>query len=536
MWLHSTICNYFVTAFTTVITNDQSINGKDSFSNAIKKSVKNILIWYYMSTQTTPPQMPLYPGYPYGYDNSISVQEQILAAVTGNAEQTKQQAANDIARDIVRAVENNGHINASTTERTSAQIAAAVERNGAFNASTTERVNSQLATAVERNGANNQAAIERTSGEARLTTVIESAAGRQASNDSIRDVLRAVDRAGLENVTASKDGYNGLLASVERNAGEGRIQTLTSSGIIDNSLRDVRYSILSDVNRVGNDLNASGVQNYNALSKSVTDGAWEARSSMANGFQNLAEEHLRTKFDLMKGQECHYASLMLEQQKLGQFITSKADNHFAMNQLEMQKVKEGLAAQASHNFASNQLETQKVKEALAAQAAQNFASNQLETLKAFASAQLEAQKNREAIQMDAQRNREAIQQQLCDAKYEALKSQQFLADKIDECCCSVKEKMDSIDRDNLRDNLDIARDKNAIQDGINFQQLLLGRAGPLGGYGPGPWGGYGPGFDGYGPGYGPVPAFGVNVDVGDHGHRHHDRHHHDRRRGGDGRR
>jgi hypothetical protein len=166
----------------------------------------------------------------------------------------------------------------------------------------------------------------------------------------------------------------------------------------------------------------------------------------------------------------------------------------------------------------NQLEMQKVKEGLAAQAAQNFASTQLESLKNFASAQLEAQKNREAIQ-----------QQLCEAKYEALKSQQFLADKIDECCCSVKEKMDLIDRDNLRDNLNISRDKNAIQDGINFQQLLLGRAGPLGGYGPGPWGGYGPGFEGYGAPF-------VNVDVNDHGHRHHDRHHHDRRRGGDGRR
>jgi hypothetical protein len=504
LWSHSTVCKYYVTIFTTVITKVLTINGKGMFSDSIKKSVKNILIWYYMSTQTTPPQMPLYPGYPYGYDNSISVQEQILAAVTGNAEQTKQQAANDIARDIVRAVENNGHLGTHTTERNAAQIAAAVERNGAFNASTTERVNSQLATAVERNGATNQAAIERTSGEARLTTVIESAAGRQASNDSIRDVLRAVDRAGLENVTASKDGYNGLLAAVERNAGEGRIQTLTSSGIIDNSLRDVRYSILSDVNRVGNDLNASGIQNFNALSKQVTDGAWENRSALSNGFQNISEEHLRTKFDLNKGMDCHYASLMLEQQKMGQFITSKADNHFAMNQLELQKVKEGLAAQA----------------------AQNFASTQLESLKSFASAQLEAQKNREAIQ-----------QQLAEAKYEALKSQQFLADKIDECCCSVKEKMDVIDRDNLRDSLNIARDKNAIHDSVDFQQLLLNRGGPgpWGGYGPGfGFGGYGPGFDGYGPGYGPAPAFGVNVDVGDHGHRHHG--HHDRRRGGDGRR
>ena len=488
LWSHSTVCKYYVTIFTTVITKVLTINGKGTFSDSIKKSVKNILIWYYMSTQTTPPQMPLYPGYPYGYDNSISVQEQILAAVTGNAEQTKQQAANDIARDIVRAVENNGHLGTHTTERNAAQIAAAVERNGALNSSTTERVNSQLATAVERNGANNQAAIERTSGEARLTTVIESAANRQASNDSIRDVLRAVDRSGMEAVTTSKDAYNGLLASLERNSGENRVQTLISAGVTDAKLTDVRHSVLNDVNRGTNELLAANTQNLNVLNKAVTDSAWEARASMASGFQNLSEEHLRTKFDIVKAQDCHYSSLLLEQQKMGQFITSKADNHFAMNQLELQKVKEGLAAQA----------------------AQHFASTQLESLKSFASAQLEAQKNREAIQ-----------QQLAEAKYEALKSQQFLADKIDECCCSVKEKMDVIDRDNLRDSLNIARDKNAIQDGINFQQLLLNR-----GF-PGPWG-YGPGFDGYGPGYGPVPAFGVNVDVGDHGHRHHGGH-----RGGD---
>jgi len=89
-----------------------------------------------------------------------------------------------------------------------------------------------------------------------------------------------------------------------------------------------------------------------------------------------------------------------------------------MNQLELQKVKEGLAAQASHHFASTQLEAQKIKEVLSAQ--------------------------------------------LADAKYEALKSQQYLGDKIDECCCSVKEKIDVIDRDRLRDNLTVERGDNNI--------------------------------------------------------------------------
>jgi len=481
-----------------------------------------------MSTQTTAPSMPFnqwqnfYPSSPSpfgygGYENapaSINDQiygavignaerakqlseSQIYATVTGNAERSKQQAANDIARDILRAVDHNGannshitEINAagvtsaverngqmgmSTTERVNSQLATAVERNGAVNShiteltaaqittaverngangmSTTERVNSQLATAVERNGANNMAAIERTSGESRLTTVIADAANRQATSDLTRDILRSVDRVGQETVSSTKDSFASLLGTTERVAGENRIQTLTSSGILDNSLRDVRYSILNDVNRVGNEMISAGVQNFNVLSKSVTDGAWENRSALSLGFQNLSEEHLRTKFDLNKSMDCHYSSLMLEQQKLGHFMSAKADGHFAASQLEMQKVKEGITMQASNNFAINQLEMQKVKEGLATQSAVQYA----------------------AAQLDAHRNREAIQKDLYDAKYEALKSQQYLTDKIDECCCSVKEKMDLIDRDRLRDNLIVSREDNNVLKILEFGGLGYGR-------------------------------------------------------------
>jgi len=114
----------------------------------------------------------------------------------------------------------------------------------------------------------------------------------------------------------------------------------------------------------------------------------------------------------------HYASLMLEQQKLKEYLSSKGDSHFAMNQLEMHKVKEGLSAQAAHNFA--------------------------------------------ALQLDQHKNKEAIQAQLADAKYDALKNTQFLADKLCECCCEVKQKIDLVDRDRLRDNLLHSRDENSL--------------------------------------------------------------------------
>jgi len=509
-----------------------------------------------MSSQTTAPQMPFNqwqnfypasgPAGPYGYDQPASINDQIYATVMGNAErakqlsdsqiygavkgiseQTKQQGANDIARDILRAVDHNGAQNLSTTERTSSQLSTAIERNGAVNShitemtaaglqtaierngangmsttervnsqlataverngavnshltqltsaqvataverngaqgmSTTERVNSQLATAVERNGANNMAAIERTSGENRLTTVIADAANRQAANDSTRDVLRNVDRTGSEAVASTKDSFAALLGTVERNAGETRIQTLTSSGILDNSLRDVRYSVLNDVNRNTNELIAAGTQNFNVLSKSVTDGSWENRTALSNGFQNISEEHLRTKFDLSKGMGDHYSSIMLETQKLGHFMSAKADGHFASNQLEMQKVKEGLACQAANNFSISQLEMQKVKEGLSTQSAVQYA----------------------AAQLDAHRNREAIQKDLAEARYEALKSQQYLTDKVGECCCSIKEKMDVIDRDRLRDNLIVSREDNNVLKILEFGGL--GRGGNGGGYGYG---------------------------------------------------
>jgi hypothetical protein len=202
-------------------------------------------------------------------------------------------------------------------------------------------------------------------------------------------------------------------------------------------MRDVRYSILSDVNRVGNDLNASQVQTFNVLNKAVTDSAWEQRTAASQGFQNVSEEHLRTKNDLAGKMGDHYAALMLENQKLGHFVSAKADGHFAANQLELQKVKEGLAGQSATQFA--------------------------------------------AAQLDAHRNREAIQKDLAEARYEALKSQQYLTDKVGECCCSIKEKMDVIDRDRLRDNLIVSREDNNVLKILEFGGLGGGRGYGYGG-------------------------------------------------------
>lgn len=367
----------------------------------------------------------------------MSIQDQIYASVTGNAERTKQQAANDIARDILRAVDQGTALNSHATEITAAQLASAIERNGSQGMSTTERVNSQLAASVERNGSQNQSAIERTSGESRLTTVISDAASRQSSNDSARDILRAIDRIGTDGVSASKDTHTALLGSIERNAGEGRVQTLAAAGQTDTKLTDIRHSILNDVNRSASDILMASTQNLNVLTKHVTDGAWEQRSAMANGFQSISVENLKLKGDLACKMGDHYSSIMLENQKLGHFMSAKADGHFASNQLELQKVKEGITMQAANNFAVNQLE--------------------------------------------AQKNREAIQRDLSEARYEALKSQQYLTDKMSECCCEIKEKIDLVDRDRLRDNLIVSRDDNNVLKVLEFGGLGGGRGYGYGG-------------------------------------------------------
>jgi uncharacterized protein with PIN domain len=438
---------------------------------------------------------------------------------------------------LATAVERNGANGVYTTQLTAAQLATAVERNGANAMSTTERVNSQLATAVERTGAQNLSAIERSTGEARLTTVVTDAASRQFANDSARDITKNVDHYGMLNMGTTKDAQALLLGAIERNAGESRVQTLTSSGILGSALTDVRHSVLNDVNRTASSVIDTMTNGFNNAIKSTTDSAWEQRTAAAAGFSHLGEEHLRTKQDITKSVSDSYASMLLEQQKMGQYLASKEDNHFAMNQLEMQKVKEGLACQAATQHASSQLEAQKVSQFLASKADGHFAMNQLELHKVKESITAQAAQNFAANQLEQQKIREHLSNQLADAKYEQLKSQQFLADKLCECCCTIKEKVDSvkehanvIDRDRLRDNLTVTRDEANMLKLNEYNQLYWnqnngGGFGGFGGFGPwnGPWGGrgYGDGRAGYGNVYN-------NFDVDDR--RRDDRRRDDRRR------
>ena len=388
------------------------------------------------------------------------------------------QAANDSIRDVLRGVDANGNMNNSTTER----------------------VGSNLNSTVERTAAQ----IERLAGEGRLTTTVTDAASRQAANDGVRDVIRSI---------AATD------VSVERTAGETRSNFLSGLATQSALVADTRKTITESINRGTNELigvignnatNMADLFNINAAESRTANsiGLLEQVRGNANVLQQGATNHginlleqqksnsvlaaqgarsfadlmleqqkstavlshegtkqyadimmeqqktaavlaaqgARSYSDLMLEQQKstavlshegtkQYSDIMIEQQKSTAVLAHEGSSHHASLLLEQQRLKEYLSSKGDSHFAMNQLEMQKVKEGLAFQAAQNFASLQLESAKTSG----------------------LISAQLAEAKYDALKNTQFLADKMGDCCCEVKMKIDTIDRDRLRDNLVVER-------------------------------------------------------------------------------
>ena len=324
------------------------------------------------------------------------------------------QAAADSARDILRAVDANGSMNNATMERIGLTVGHAVERNANMNGM-----------AIERTAGNISSAIEKVAGEGRLTTTVTDAASRQAAADSARDITRAVEH-----------NSSAMLSAVERNGGDTRMALSTANNLTNNLLTDVRHAIIGEVNR-GTDAGLmANTQSLNTITRSVTDSAWENRV----GLQAATIEQLKSTAALQQQSSQHYASTLLEGQKSTALLSLDGANHYASLMMEQQKVKEYLSSKGDSHFAMNQLEMHKVKEGLAAQAAHNFS----------------------ALQLDQHKIKESIQAQLADAKYDALKNTQFLADKLCECCCEVKQKIDLVDRDRLRDNLINSRDENSL--------------------------------------------------------------------------
>ncbi len=346
----------------------------------------------------------------------------------------------------------------------------AIEKGNYANGHAVERNSNLLSSAIERNGGTIMTAIEKVAGEQRLTTTVTDATSRQANQDSARDLAIAIERNGSNAVNASQGAAGTLLASIERNAGENRVTTVTSQGFLDTKITDTRHSVINALNASGAEMHGEIVQMSNILGKSINDTAWETRSALSAGFSAVAVGVERSKSDLASQGSSQYAALLLEQQKMGQFLASKSDNQFAMTQIEILKSKSELSSQAAQHFAMTQLESQK--------------------LSALVSAQM------------------------AEAKYDALKNTQDLGKQIAECCCSLKEKNDEIESNRLRDGLAAANNDNNMLKVLEQARQGSGPLGQgiLGAYGYPGVGPYGPGF---GPGYGPGPNYseGANVNI-----------------------
>ena len=385
---------------------------------------------------------------------------QILGSVERTAGETRltnviadaasRQAAADTARDVLRAVDSNGFTGTSTTERTNAQLSLAIERNGATNAHTTERNASQILSN-----------LERTSGETRLTTAVTDAASREAASQQALQINSSVDRNGSNAVNATQTSYAGLLSSIERNSGESRMAAVQLDSANQARMADTRRDIIGQVNQTTNSILTSVDKNGSDTRSMVAETAWESRTGINNGFANtmLGQEKLATGIQLQAGQ--NYASLLLEQQKAKDYLAGRGDTQFAANQMEMQKAKAELGHQMSDHYSSLLLEQNKTREYLGSKTDNQFAMNQLELQKVKADLAAQAAQQFSIGQLEQQKLGSLISAQLAESKYEGLKSQQFLADKIDHTSESIKLRVDNIDRDRLRDNLTSERSENS---------------------------------------------------------------------------
>ena len=344
-----------------------------------------------------------------------------------------------IAQNAV-AIERTSANGMATTERVNSQLATAVERNGSNGINTTERTSGQVASAVERNAGNIMTAIEKVAGEGRLTTTITDAASRQASNDSARDILAAVERNGGASVGASKDAYNGLLASIERNSGENRMTTVTVDGASQARLADVRRDITSNLAALEGEVLSTFNKGHGDLITAIGNTAWETRQNQNTQYAALLNELNKSSAANSLQTAQSYASTMLEAQKTAALLSKQQDNQFA-----------ALVSKQDGHYSTIMLDNQKL-----------FAITNSKQDNQFAAILLEQQKAKECITL-----------QLQEAKYEALKNKQELSKELAECCCEIKMKVDqrtqdvigtvdTLDRNRLRDDLNVANNENNV--------------------------------------------------------------------------
>ena len=285
--------------------------------------------------------------------------------------------------NILNATERNGSDIRLAVERNGSDTRQSVERNGVNGVLATERNGADTRTSVERNGASGMLTTERNGGDTRQTVVQQASDLRQVIGDS-RSILQNSIRD-TSQVVGDKAAET--LASVERNASENRatVYTQSAEGRIQSAANfaQVQQSIASASNEIENAVTASGTANALAA-------------------KDIQIQQLVVKADLAL-------------QAANNAASARLDTYSGIKSVQEQ-------------LCRSELESFKQKEALAAQMTAQTSGLHA----AVKESELEAYKHKESLSLQLQR-----------AEVEALKAEARTAKALAECCCEIKEKVDS---------------------------------------------------------------------------------------------
>lgn len=351
-------------------------------------------------------------GFAMTNQNIAGVGTEICQATASVLAGTERQSLN-----VLNATERNGSDVRLAVERNGADDRSAIERNGANATFVTERnggdtrqVVLQQASDVKTNVADSRSLIQNTIRDStqllaqnQMTTLGAIGDSRSLIQNSVRDSTQVVSDKAAE-----------TLASVERNASEGRATTYTQSAEGRIQASAAFANVHGEMNRIGNELEGS-------ISETAAHAAMAAK--------DIQIQNLVVKADLALQASNNAANARMDTYQ----GTKSVQEQLCRSELEAYKLKEALAAQVTiqtnsiqHSIKNSELEAYKHKEELAKQVTAQTAALQ-DSLKHV---ELEAYKHKEQLSIQLQR-----------AEVEALKAEARTAKALAECCCEIKEKV-----------------------------------------------------------------------------------------------
>jgi hypothetical protein len=258
--------------------------------------------------------------------------------------------------------------------------------------------------ATERNASLLLQSVERNAGETRYTNAVTDSANRQASNDLARDIIRDINKTSSDTINQLNRNDTEILSSVQSTGSAATLATTTNG-----------YEVRTLVNS-----NASSTQSLiNTTAAAVQSSICASTSGIQSAICGLGHQSSQ-----------QYSSILLEQQKSKELLSSQGSQQYASLLLEQQKVKEHVSLQ----LADAKYEALRNKEGLSAQLAASSADN----------------------------------------KYEALKNTQSIQSQLAECCCEIKTRIDCVGSkvdDTLR-TLDTQRLRDALNTANSEVNLL----------------------------------------------------------------